>query len=98
MKIKIALAANFGTDYTVWQERMQKTKNFGEIKRLDDNKMVAIDTAGNTMESYTIQEGELDKKNKTDTLDGEQSGAPSDKTENDTTIGDPMLEKLGNKE
>lgn len=95
MKIQIALATgNFGTNYSDWQDRMKGSKNFGEIKRLDNNKMVAFDTAGNTIETYTI-DADSSKINKTDTLEGEQSGTPADKTANDTTVGDPMLDKEG---
>lgn len=96
MKIKIpltntALAGNFGTDYAGWQDRMKQKPNFGEIKRLDDNKMVAVDTAGNTIETYVV---DTDIKNPSaDTLDAEQKGTPSDKTKNDTNVGENTLDK-----
>ena len=80
----------FGKNYAGWEEKMRATKNFGEIKRLDDNKLVAVDGAGNTIETFVIP---TDRKNlKTDTMDSEQQGAPINKTGNDPKV-DPKVEK-----
>lgn len=89
MKLKIALAAA-SKNYSDWQNSMKSKENFGEIKRLDDNKLVAVDTAGNTIETFVI---DTERKNTSvDTLDSQQTGTPSDKTKNDVRV-DSTLEK-----
>jgi hypothetical protein len=89
MKIQIALSAA-SKNYSDWQNSMKSKENFGEIKRLDDNKLVAVDTAGNIIETFLV---ENERKNTSiDTLDGQQTGTPSDKTENDVRV-DSTLEK-----
>jgi hypothetical protein len=89
MKIQIALGSA-SKNYSDWQNSMKSKENFGEIKRLDDNKLVAVDTAGNIIETFLV---ENERKNTSiDTLDGQQTGTPSDKTENDVRV-DSTLEK-----
>lgn len=89
MKLQIALSAA-SKNYSDWQNNMKSKENFGEIKRLDDNKLVAVDTAGNTIETFVI---DTKRRNTSiDTLDGQQTGTPSDKTENDVRV-DSTLEK-----
>jgi hypothetical protein len=80
----------FGKNYDDWMTRMRDNPKFKEVKRLDNNKLVAVDEGGNTIESFVIP---IEGKNlKTDTMDGEQAGFPKDKTENDTRV-DSKVEK-----
>jgi hypothetical protein len=104
MRIQISLAADekpatdvvapapqaFGSAYDRWLAKVSAAKNFKEVKRLDNNKMVALDTAGNTIETFVI---ETERKNlKVDTLDAKQTGTPADKTAQDVRV-DPKVEK-----
>lgn len=80
-----------GTNYSDWMKRMEGSKNFGKIKRLDGNKMVAYDTGNNIIETFTMPTDERGNM-KVDTLDSEQTNAPIDKTGNDPKI-DSKVEK-----
>lgn len=84
-------SGGMGTNYSDWIKRMEGSKNFGKIKRLDGNKMVAYDSANNIIETFTMPTDERGNM-KTDTLDSEQKNAPIDKTGGDPTI-DPKVEK-----
>ena len=90
MKIQIALAGGASKNYADWQKSMESKDNFAEIKRLDDNKLVAVDGAGNTIDTFIVDT--VRRNTQVDTLDSEQTGTPSDKTENDVRV-DATLEK-----
>lgn len=80
----------FGTDYSNWLSKVKAKPDFKEVKRLDNNKMVALDVGGNPIETFVI---ETERKNlKVDTLDSKQTGTPADKTAQDVRV-DPKVEK-----
>lgn len=79
-----------GDNYAAWTQRMNADPKCKEIKRLDNNKMVAVDAAGNPIETFVI---DTERKNlKVDTLDSEQNQTPADKTAQDNRV-DPKVEK-----
>lgn len=89
MKLQISLAGA-SRNYSEWQDRMKTKENFGEIKRLDDNKLVAVDKAGNPIDTFVVDTTRHNTS--VDTLDSQQTGTPSDKTKNDVRV-DSTLEK-----
>lgn len=90
MRLQISLSAAASKNYADWQKNMESKDNFGEIKRLDDNKLVAVDKAGNTLDTFVVDT--IRRNTSIDTLDGEQTGTPSDKTKGDVRV-DSTMEK-----